>query len=267
MTTICTMPSDSAVVSLTMGSATRNASRRSTTTNESCSRGTGSRSPSPDHHRQDLRCRQQLQSRVVRGWLWTWPRKHWTIAGSEALMPDLSFIPKFKNKLSLTIINHSLQAAMHLPTLPHAVPKEHSLPVLLEAVDPWINNLCEQTYNATRISLIRYKCNTWAAPTAVLDNFNVCHCKHLHTIVVRWSDTFQLQFHCLWKWNNKHVRSMFGHVLQNPKDTLAHSPEFHCTRQYRARNGSHCTNLLSVMRNYVKEVGLSTLRSRKQAPT
>ena len=116
------------------------------------------------------------------------------------------------------------------------------------------------------VSLIRYNCNTWAAPRAVLDNFDVCHCKHLHTIVVRCMVRYVPTTVPLPVKMEQHVWSMFGHVLQNPKYTLAQSPEFHGTRQYRARNGRHCTNLLSVMRNDVKEVGLSTLRSRKQAP-
>ena len=60
--------------------------------------------------------------------------------------------------------------------------------------------------------------------------------------------------------------SMFSHVLRMPKDPSAQAaPEFAASgaNKYRARGGRHCTNLLSVLRTDLQEVGLGTLGSKQ----
>ena len=60
---------------------------------------------------------------------------------------------------------------------------------------------------------------------------------------------------------------MFGHILRMSEDTPAQKAlEFAIigSNKYKARKGRHCTNLLSVLRTDLKDMGLGTLRSAKR---
>ena len=63
--------------------------------------------------------------------------------------------------------------------------------------------------------------------------------------------------------------SMFGHIIRMPEDTPAQKAlEFAVvgSNKYKARKGRHCTNLLSILRADLSDVGLGTLRTPKKTP-
>ncbi len=131
-------------------------------------------------------------------------------------------------------------------------------------------------YDATCVSLMLYNCNSWATPKKFLDKLDACHRKHLRTITNhRWPDSV-ISNDALYKMCkvvplsvrvNQQRWSMFGHVLRMPENTPAQQAlEFAVlgSNKYRSRTGRHCSNLLSLLRADLKEVGFGTLRSKKK---
>ena len=89
-----------------------------------------------------------------------------------------------------------------------------------------------KVYEAQVVSIIMYNSSCWAAPAAVLEKLDICHRKHLRTIMNIWWPRSMISNDTLYKRCNTtplSVRAalsrwkMLGHVLRSPENSPAPS--------------------------------------------
>ena len=121
-----------------------------------------------------------------------------------------------------------------------------------------------KVYEAQVVSIIMYNSSCWAAPAAVLEKLDICHRKHLRTIMnIRWprsmitNDTLYKRCNttplsqraALSRWK------MLGHVLRSPENSPAQSAlcfAVDAMNSLPGRVGRHRVNLLQVLKKDLK---------------
>ena len=121
-----------------------------------------------------------------------------------------------------------------------------------------------KVYEAQVVSIIMYNSSCWAAPTAVLEKLDICHRKHLRTIMNIWWPRSMISNNTLYKRCNTTPLSqraalsrwkMLGHVLRSPENSPAQSAlcfAVDAMNTMPGRVGRHRVNLLQVIKKDLK---------------
>ena len=126
-------------------------------------------------------------------------------------------------------------------------------------------------YEAQVVSVMLYNCNSWAAPKKSLEYLDVCHRKHLRSILkihypICISNTTLYQ-RCNTRPLSERVTvarwKMFGHILRSQSNApamMAIKFALFGTSDLKGRRGRPQTNLLTVLKNDLRERGFDFTR-------
>ena len=122
-----------------------------------------------------------------------------------------------------------------------------------------------KVYEAQVVSIIMYNSSCWAAPTAtaVLEKLDVCHRKHLRTIMNIWWPRSMISNNTLYKRCNTTPLSPFHReqlcrdgkcwvMLRSPENSPAQSALCFAVDAMPGRFGRHRVNLLQVVKKDLK---------------
>ena len=112
-------------------------------------------------------------------------------------------------------------------------------------------------YDALVASVILYNCDSWSAPSDVIESLDVTHRKHLRRILnIYWPygtiSNSELYQRCkttkLSYRINKRRWTMFGHILRSAPNTPAYlSLKFAISNTRKSRKGRHQSNLFTLL--------------------
>ena len=125
-----------------------------------------------------------------------------------------------------------------------------------------------KVYEAQVVSVIMYNASCWAAPSAILSKLDICHRKHLRSILnVRWPSVMSnktLYERCNTRPLSERVAlarwKMLGHVLRSPENSPAQSALCFVVESMNilpGRRGRHRMNLFKVIRDDLVMRGIS----------
>ena len=122
-------------------------------------------------------------------------------------------------------------------------------------------------YEAQVVSILMYNSSCWAAPKHVLERLDICHRKHLRSIMnIRWprsmisNTTLYDRCNSIPLSTRAHASrwKMLGHVLRSPENSPAQAAlcfALHCMNSLAGRLGRHRCNLFSFLRNDLESRG------------